>query len=104
MASDPKGYYAILKIDQTASAEAIKAAFRRQAKLLHPDHNTAPDAVEKFQTLNEAYQSLGTPHKRAAYAAESGASLRATGQGRRQRPSLPRGLNRTSRHPRPPDF
>ncbi|KAF0111053.1 MAG: hypothetical protein FD149_2568 [Rhodospirillaceae bacterium] len=48
--------------------------------MLHPDHNTAPDAVEKFQALNEAYQILGTPHKRAAYAAESGAVLRATGR------------------------
>ncbi|KAF0137883.1 MAG: heat shock protein DnaJ domain-containing protein, partial [Rhodospirillaceae bacterium] len=76
LSHDPKGYYAILKVDQTASAETIKAAFRTQAKRLHPDRNPAPDAVEKFQVLSGAYQILSNPRKRAAYDAECAAMMR----------------------------
>ncbi|MEO5374562.1 MAG: DnaJ domain-containing protein [Alphaproteobacteria bacterium] len=67
---DPKGYYAILDIGRTADGEAVKAAYRARAKVFHPDHNRAPDAVEKFQRLNEAYQVLSDLRRRAAYDAE----------------------------------
>lgn len=69
-ANDPKGYYTVLDVARTVEGDGIKAAFRAKAKSLHPDHNRAPDAVEKFQKLNEAYQVLSDLRRRAAYDAE----------------------------------
>lgn len=64
---DPKGYYQVLGLAPTADAAEIKAAFRRKAMELHPDRNTAPNATEQFQLLNEAYGILSTPETRAQY-------------------------------------
>ncbi|MGD1848706.1 MAG: DnaJ domain-containing protein [Salibacteraceae bacterium] len=41
-------YYQILEIDRNATKPEIKAAFRRKAKLLHPDTNPSQDAQEEF--------------------------------------------------------
>lgn len=49
---------AILGVEQGASQQVIKAAYRRLAKQYHPDTNPAKDANDKFQKLKEAYQLL----------------------------------------------
>jgi len=60
-------YYGVLGVSRDASEEEIKRAFRRLAFQCHPDHNKAPRAEEKFKELNEAYETLSNPEKRAAY-------------------------------------
>lgn len=70
-ASDPRGYYAALGVDRTASAEDIKTAFRHRAKLLHPDGNAAAGDDEGFRRLVEAYEALRDPQHRVRYDAES---------------------------------
>ncbi|MGC2856505.1 DnaJ domain-containing protein [Novispirillum sp. DQ9] len=65
--SDPSGYYRTLGVVPQATAEVIKAAYRRRAKDLHPDRNPRPDARDEFQRLGEAYRTLSDPARRAAY-------------------------------------
>jgi molecular chaperone DnaJ len=61
-------YYETLSIDRTANDGAIKAAFRKQAMQYHPDRNPGDkDAEHRFKELNEAYEVLKDPDKRAAY-------------------------------------
>lgn len=67
LAKDPKGYYVALGVDETASADDIKAAFRAKAKRLHPDHNPSPIAAKQFHRVREAYETLTDPLRRAAY-------------------------------------
>lgn len=64
--ADPKGYYKALGIKPGASQDAIKAAYRKRAKTLHPDANPDQDA-EAFRKLTEAYQVLSDPKSRAVY-------------------------------------
>jgi len=59
-----KDYYKTLGIDKTASAEEVKAAFRRLALEHHPDKG---GSAEKFKEANEAYQVLSDTSKRAQY-------------------------------------
>jgi curved DNA-binding protein len=66
---DYKNYYQILGIDRNASQEEIKIAYRKAALKFHPDRNPNDIlAEEKFKEINEAYQVLGDPVKRAYYA------------------------------------
>ena len=51
-----QAYYTILNIDQYASLDEVKKAYRRQAKKLHPDINPASNANAQFILLNEAYE------------------------------------------------
>lgn len=60
-------YYDILDVDRNASEKDIKKAFRRKARELHPDVNKAPDAEDRFKELNEAYDCLSDPQKKAMY-------------------------------------
>lgn len=65
--ADPKGFYRILGVAPDADLAALKTAYRTRAKELHPDHNPSDHATEAFARLNEAYQVLSDPRRRAAY-------------------------------------
>lgn len=61
-------FYSVLGVDRGADAAAIKSAFRRAAMKYHPDRNQGDTAAEqKFKEVNEAYECLSDPQKRAAY-------------------------------------
>ena len=63
-----RDYYEILGLSRGASEQDIKSAFRRLAKDCHPDRNAGDKGAEtKFKELNEAYEALRDPQKRAAY-------------------------------------
>jgi molecular chaperone DnaJ len=61
-------YYDLLGIQRGADEAAIKAAYRKLAKECHPDrHNGCRDQEARFKAINEAYDVLKDPQKRAAY-------------------------------------
>ncbi len=63
-----KDYYKILGVPKDADEKTIKRAFRQLARKYHPDVNPDdPQAEDKFKEINEAYQVLGDPQKRAKY-------------------------------------
>lgn len=63
-----RDYYEVLGIDQGASEQEIKKAYRRIAMKFHPDRNSDdPSAEEKFKEAAEAYEILSDQEKRAAY-------------------------------------
>ena len=63
-----KDYYKILGVSRNASADEIKGAYRKLAMQYHPDRNPGDkQAEERFKEMNEAYQVLSDPQKRARY-------------------------------------
>src|SRR5512146_3501550 len=62
-----RDYYKILGVARTATAEEIKKSYRRLARKYHPDVSKERDAEQKFKELQEAYEVLRDPEKRAAY-------------------------------------
>ena len=63
-----RDYYEVLGVDKGADDAAIKKAYRQQAKKNHPDVNPGDkEAEERFKEINEAYQVLSDPQKRAQY-------------------------------------
>ena len=62
-----KDYYSILGVQLSASASEIQRAFRRLARMYHPDVNREPEAEARFQEINSAYQVLKDPSRRAEY-------------------------------------
>ena len=61
-------YYESLSIERTATEVDIKSAFRKHAMACHPDRNPGnKDAEHRFKEINEAYEVLKDPDKRAAY-------------------------------------
>ncbi|KAF4468307.1 tetratricopeptide repeat 2 [Fusarium albosuccineum] len=66
--AERKDYYKIVGVEKTATADEIKRAYRKMAVKLHPDKNPGdPHAEEKFKDLQEAYETLSDPQKRARY-------------------------------------
>jgi DnaJ domain len=66
MSDDPAGFYARLEVEPAASSEAITAAFRRKARVFHPDV-VATGNAEAFMRVKEAYDVLDDAGRRAAY-------------------------------------
>ena len=59
--------YELLGVGRDADADAIKKAYRKQARRLHPDVNPDPEAQEQFKEVSLAYEVLSDPQKRSAY-------------------------------------
>lgn len=62
-----KNYYFILSLNIYASDAEVKRAYRKLAIQFHPDKNKSPEAEEIFKEVNEAYEVLGDPLKKAIY-------------------------------------
>ncbi|KIE58386.1 molecular chaperone DnaJ [Methylacidiphilum kamchatkense Kam1] len=63
-----KNYYETLGVDKNATQDEIRAAFRRLARIYHPDvAKDKKEAEEKFKEINEAYEVLSDPEKRKKY-------------------------------------
>jgi molecular chaperone DnaJ len=66
--SKGKDYYEILGIGRDASQEEIKRAYRKLVRQYHPDANPGnKEAEERFKLINEAYEVLSDPQKKAQY-------------------------------------
>ncbi|MCI0363032.1 MAG: DnaJ domain-containing protein [Phycisphaerales bacterium] len=62
-----RDYYQVLGVDRGATADQIRAAYRKLARKFHPDVNKEPDANKRFSEIQEAYDVLSDPEKRAGY-------------------------------------
>ena len=63
-----RDYYKTLGVERNADEKAIRKAYRDLARKFHPDVNpNNKDAEAKFKEINEAYDTLKDPQKRAAY-------------------------------------
>lgn len=60
-------YFDVLGVDEDASAEEIKAAYRRLAKRWHPDNNPSPEAARHFERIKKAYDVLRDEERRKRY-------------------------------------
>jgi len=62
-----KDYYSVLGVAREATGDEVKRAYRRMARKYHPDVSKEPNAEERFKEVQEAYEVLKDPEKRAAY-------------------------------------
>jgi Ca-activated chloride channel family protein len=60
-------FYALLGVSRNATPEEIKRAYFDAARRLHPDKNKAPGETEFFLEIQQAYETLSDPKRRAAY-------------------------------------
>ncbi len=63
----PRDLYETLGVPRDSSRDEIKRAFRRLSKKYHPDVNKSPEAEERFKEINDAYEVLRDPQRRARY-------------------------------------
>jgi molecular chaperone DnaJ len=73
-----RDYYEILGVPRNADPDAIRGAYRKMAKRLHPDINKDPSAEEQFKEINEAYGVLSDAERRSVYDRFGHAGLRGT--------------------------
>jgi len=76
-----RDYYEVLGLSKGASDDEIKRSYRKLAKMYHPDVNKAKDAEAKFKEINEAYEVLSDPQKKATYDQFGHAGLENGGMG-----------------------
>lgn len=62
-----KDYYKLLEVDQSATQDEIKKAYRKLAVKYHPDKNKDDGAEDKFKEINDAYTTLSDETKRQQY-------------------------------------
>ena len=62
-----RDYYKVLGVERTATADQLKTSYRRLARKYHPDVSKEPNAEARFKEVQEAYEVLRDPEKRAAY-------------------------------------
>ena len=67
MADDDMDFYELLEIDEDASQDEVKEAFRSKVREYHPDLNDDPDAPAQFNALKKAYETLNDSSERNAY-------------------------------------
>src|SRR5919199_140356 len=65
--TNTRDLYETLGVSRNAGDEEIKRAYYRLARQYHPDVNKEPEAATRFKEINEAYQVLSNPDKRALY-------------------------------------
>jgi molecular chaperone DnaJ len=65
--AEKRDYYEVLELDKNATEDQIKSQYRKLAKKYHPDLNKEPGAEAKFKEVQEAYEVLSDPQKKAAY-------------------------------------
>lgn len=89
--------YAVLGIPATASSDELRSAYRRLAKMWHPDTCHELDATQQFQRIQHAYEVLAAPAKRARY--DAGLALEATLKEQREPSGLARSGGQSYRSP-----
>ncbi len=79
-----KDYYEVLGVTRGSDADEVKRAYRKLARKYHPDVSKEKNAENKFKEVQEAYEVLRDPEKRAAYDQLAATTGRVSNSGRRR--------------------
>ena len=92
--------YETLQVHHSAEPEVIESAYRRLARMYHPDVNPDPAAARYMQEINSAYENLKDPVKRAQYDRSRQGQSAPFGQKRQEqtRSGTPRSPNDANAH------